>query len=268
MSLSTFEHQKQQLDYLRGVARIAVESKQYQNMNESSLLNLMLSATDLGISPMKAINGGFYVVNGKVCMSTALMADRIRKAGHSIQIKAMTKDKCIIYAQRKDNGDSIHYEYTMEDAGTAGLTSSTTWKKYPKQMLYNRCMSSVARILFSDVVGNSYSEEERFDIQNVPAEDRPLEDAEAELTIEPELSGNSGHFVGKPDKVSELVSNPYQLTEEQCAELDVLLEGENEIKSKLLAHLNLINVYEMNPKDFDRIVKVLKDKKIQRVTHE
>lgn len=238
MTLAKLMHQKQQLDLLKNFAKIAAESKQYQAMTESSLLNLMLSAKDMGISPMKAINGGFYVVNGKVCMSTALMADRIRKAGHSIKIKAMTKDKCIIHATRKDNGDEISYEYTMEDASLAGLNNSPTWKKFPKQMLYNRCMSSVARILFSDVVGNSYSEEERFDIANVPAEERPLEDAEAELTVS-----------------DDTILIPEQLTEAQCAQLDALLHGHHEISDKICSHFEIKSIYEIKPIEFDKVVR-------------
>lgn len=237
-----YEQQKQKLDYLKSLAKVATDSKQYSGMTETSLLNLMLSAQDLGISPMKAINGGFYVVNGKVCMSTSLMADRIRKAGHSIKIVEMTRDKCVIVAVRKDNGDSLKFEYTWEDASLAGLTGSPTWKKFPKLMLYNRCMSSVARILFSDVVGNSYSEEERFDIQGIPAEERPLEDPEEDMIVEV-----------KPEKED--------LTEDQCAQIDILLEGDEEGKQKLLSHLQVDSIYDINPKDFDRVIKSIQKRK-------
>ena len=43
-------------------------------------------------------------------------------------------------------------------------------------MLYNRAMSTLARTLFPDVVGNAYSEDEKYDILNVPPEKRPVED--------------------------------------------------------------------------------------------
>lgn len=259
MSLAT-QHQKQNLDYLKSLAKVASDSRQYSNMTETSLLNLMLSATDLGISPMKALNGGFYVVNGKVCMSTALMADRIRKAGHSIKIKAMTRDKCIIYAVRKDNGDEISFEYTMEDANLAGIAGSMTWKKYPKQMLYNRCMSSVARILFSDVVGNSYSEEERFDIQNIPAEKRPLEDQEPEQLVDAtgELSGNPGTLLDEPLEYYE------KLSEAQCAELDSLLIEDKEMTPKILNQFKIERVYDLKPENFERVARHLRKRKEDR----
>lgn len=162
---------------------MASKSGNYNGMNEMTILNIMLSAKDLGVSPHKALNGGFYVVNGKISMSTALMADRIRKEGHSIKIPEWTSQKCTIIGVRKDNNDSIKFEYTMEDATSAGLTNSPTWKKFPKQMLYNRAMATLARTLFPDVVGNAYSEDEKYDIMNVPPEKRPVEDPDCTLEI-------------------------------------------------------------------------------------
>lgn len=244
-------YEKQKVEALRSVAKIAAESKQYQNMTEAGLLNLMLSAQDLGISPMKALNGGFYVVNGKVCMSTAMMTDRIRKAGHSIKIVEMSRDKCVIIGVRKDNNDSLKFDYTWEDATLAGLTNSPTWKKFPKIMLYNRCMSSVARILFSDVVGNSYSEEERFDIQNVPAEKRPLEipSEDGAVTISAELS---------------LSPTEEELTEDQCQQLEALLAEDVDAAAKILKTLCIDNVYKIHPKDFNRTIQWLKKRRDEK----
>lgn len=170
-----FEEKKQEIDYYKTLAAIAAKSGTTQ-MSPEIMLNIMLTAKDLGISPLKAVNGGFYIVNGKISMSTCLMADRIRKEGHSIKIPEWTAQKCAVLGTRKDNGDSVRFEFTIEDAQAAGLTGSPTWKKFPKQMLYNRAMSTLARTLFPDVVGNAYSEDEKYDIMDVPPAQRPLED--------------------------------------------------------------------------------------------
>lgn len=174
-NLTKVREEKELLDYFKTLCREAMRSGQYGALNEASMLNLMLTAKDLGISPMKALNGGFYVLNGKICMSTAMMADRIRKEGHSIKILEWTDEKCVIIGKRRDNEDSIKFEFTMQDAARAGLVNSPTWKKYPKQMLYNRAMATLARTLFPDVVGNAYSEDEKYDITNTPPKDRPDE---------------------------------------------------------------------------------------------
>lgn len=244
-NLIKFEDPK--IENLRSFARMAAESKQYGQLTEASLLNLMLTAKDMGISPMKAINGAFHVVNGRVCMSTVLMADRIRKAGHSIKIIEMTSKQCVIIAQRKDNGDSLKFEYTMQDADTAGLLGSPTWKKYPKTMLYNRAMSGVARILFPDVIGNCYSEEERFDIQDIAAEERPLEDPEEDITIEMEAQDKQ-----------------VALTKEQCAELEMYLKEDPEVLPKILAKHNISDVKDLAPEKFLAAINFLRNRKEER----
>jgi RecT family protein len=201
--LIKLDEQKQEIDQFRALAMIAMKSGQYGQMSQETMLNIMLTAKDLGISPMKALNGGFYIVNGKISMSTAMMADRIRKEGHSIKIPEWTSEKCVIIGVRKDNGDSIKFEFTMQDAVNAGLANSATWKKFPKQMLYNRAMSTLARTLFPDVVGNAYSEDEKYDIQNIPPDQRPLEDP---TTITVQTSRVEKQKVESSNSISDLES--------------------------------------------------------------
>lgn len=201
-SMIKHEQQKQELDYYKNLAMIASKSGT-TSMTPDIMMNIMLTAKDLGISPMKAINGGFYVVNGKISMSTALMADRIRKEGHSIKIPEWTNQKCVMIGVRKDNGDSVKFEFTMEDAQAAGLLGSPTWKKFPKQMLYNRAMSTLARTLFPDVVGNAYSEDEKWDIMGTPADKRPLEDPDNMEIASIEIKSSEGKE-GSLDRMQQL----------------------------------------------------------------
>ena len=190
-NIVSIEEQRKEIALLKELAQNAVKSGAYP-LNESQIFNLMLSARDFGVSPMKAINGGFNVINGKISMSTSLMADRIRKDGHSIKIVEWTDQKCVIIGQRRDNGDSVKFEFTMKDATLAGLTNSPTWKKYPKAMLYNRAMSQLARVLFPDVVGSCYSEEEIEEINksSFPKQSvqqiEPVKNEEIYEEIEPE----------------------------------------------------------------------------------
>jgi hypothetical protein len=236
-----FEEQKKDLDYLKDLASIAAKSGNYAGMSEVTLLNLMLSAKDLGVSPMKALNGGFYVVNGKVCMSTALMADRIRKAGHNVKITEWTDQKCVMLGIRRDNGDSVKLEFNMDDATRAGLGSSPTWKKFPKNMLYNRAMSTLARVLFSDVIGNSYSEEERFEIQNVPPEKRPLENADSDIVV--------ADIIEKEE--------PEVINDEQLEKIERFLQSYPEKKEKIMKFANVNALEKMNPSVFEKVSNII-----------
>jgi len=188
---------------------------------------------------MKAINGSFYVVNGKISMSTALMSDRIRKEGHSIKIPEWTDQKCVIIGVRKDNGDSVKFEFSMEDATKAGLTNSPTWKKYPKHMLYNRAMSTLARVLFPDVVGNCYSEDEREEIKG-PIKSSPSAKSEEIQVIE------------VPVQIEDA-----ELTEEQRIQLAELTLGDDVLEKKICKHLGIENIYQTPAKDFDRVVSYI-----------
>lgn len=248
-SVTKIEEKKQEVDYYRQLANIASKSGT-AGMTPEVMLNIMLTAKDLGISPMKAINGGFYVLNNKIGMSTALMADRIRKEGHSIKIPEWNSQKCVIIGVRKDNGDSVKFEFTMEDAVCADLVKGPTWKKYPKQMLYNRAMSTLARTLFPDVVGNAYSEDEKWDILDIPPEKRPMEDPEDASTI----------HIALPEEASELPEAVSQSTLETLKSLlieeDIDTEGLesylNELSQKRGQPLEKIIAAACNPQLFDK----------------
>jgi hypothetical protein len=181
-----YEEQKQKITTYKELATIAIRSGCYGQMSVDQATNVMLSAADLGVSPMKALNGGFHVIKGKITMAGHLISDRIRSAGHSVKVTEHTREKCVIIGVRKDNGDSYKSEFDMEDAKLAGLLASPTWKSYPKDMLYNRAIARLGRVLFSDVVGACYSEDEGHDIAGIPAEQRFCEDPD-EIILQPKL---------------------------------------------------------------------------------
>jgi hypothetical protein len=244
-SLTKYQSKAHDIDHFRMLASIASKGGS-SNGSPETLMNIMLTAKDLGISPMKAINGGFYIVNGKISMSTALMADRIRKEGHSIKIPEWTNKSCVIIGVRKDNGDSVKFEYTIEDALNAGLLNSPTWKKFPKQMLYNRAMSTLARTLFPDVIGNSYSEDEKWDIMNVDPADRPLEDPDA-IEVSPNVDESYLPEFLSGEKAKILLNLTSQLDLESVANFDAWIKKE----------YNAISVTELPENSFEKCERSL-----------
>lgn len=204
--LVKFEEQKLKINTYKELATIAIRSGCYGQMSIDQATNVMLSAADLGVSPMKALNGGFHVIKGKITMAGHLISDRIRSAGHSIKVIEHTRQKCVIIGVRKDNADSYKSEFDMEDANLAGLLSSPTWKSYPKDMLYNRAIARLGRVLFSDVVGACYSEDEGNDIAGIPAEERSCEDPDV-ITILPEKLCNTEPLQVLSQKLQEAGMN-------------------------------------------------------------
>lgn len=179
-----FTFQLAELDKIQDTCKKLMATKHYQAMGEAGIHAIMAKAKALGIHPFEALNGGFNCINGKVGMSTEMMAALIRKRGHSItKDPKSTNECCILHGKRADNGDTWTCTFSKEDAVAAGLWNSATWKKYPSVMLYNRCMSQLFRQLFPDLsMGAGYVEDELKEITKTGDYAASLPTAEVEYT--------------------------------------------------------------------------------------
>jgi hypothetical protein len=159
---SDFTNQLAEFDKIQDTCKKILQTKHYQKLGEEGVHIIMAKSKALGIHPFEALNGGFYVVQGKVGMSTEMMAALVRQRGHSITKDPKSNNElCILRGKRADNGDEWICSFSKEDALAAGLWGSATWKKYPAVMLYNRCMSMLFRQLFPDLsLGAGYVEDE------------------------------------------------------------------------------------------------------------
>lgn len=144
------------------MSKQAVESKMYKGIgDQAGVMMIMLSARELGISPMQAINGGLNIIQGKVEISARMMGAMIRRAGHDYVVKETTETSCTIFGKRGDTGREQEATFTIAEAQKAGLVKpGGGWTKWPKDMLYARALSRLARQLFSDVIGIGYVEGE------------------------------------------------------------------------------------------------------------
>ena len=144
------------------MAKQAVSSKLYRALgDESAVMTIMLAARELGIPPMAAINKGINLINGQTEISARQMAALILRQGHIIRKIESTPEKCTLLGIRANNGEQDEETFTLEEAKQAGLIrEGGNWKKWPKDMLYARCLSRLARRLFADIIGMSYVEGE------------------------------------------------------------------------------------------------------------
>ena len=144
------------------MAEQAVPSKMYRGIGEKAgVMMIMLSARELGIPPMQALNGGINIINGKAEISARMMSALIRKAGHEIKIKEISDASCTLIGKRSDTGESEEASFSIADAQKAKLVKpGGGWEKCPKDMCFARALSRLARQLFSDVIGIGYVEGE------------------------------------------------------------------------------------------------------------
>lgn len=210
---------------LQVIAKNAEESGLYGGVGQKSkILMILLAARELGISPMLALNGGIWNIQGKIEISSRLMNGMIRRAGHSIKVIASDETKCTLLGTRSD-GDSIESTFTIEDAAKAGLASRDVWKKYPADMLYNRCMSRLARKLFPDVIGTAYVEGE---IREAKEEEKKLAIADYE-DVTPQSLENSHKSI----PMSEILNGEPKINEQQLMNI---VEGMSKVDETFLSN--------------------------------
>jgi hypothetical protein len=128
--------------------------------DEFAVMTIMLTARELDIPPMAALNGGINIIGGKTEISARMMGALIFKRGHTISVEESSDQKCVLKGMR-NNGQTAFESFTIEEAKQAGLIKDGGgWKKWPKDMCYARCLSRLARRLFPDVIGMGYIEGE------------------------------------------------------------------------------------------------------------
>lgn len=128
---------------------------------------IMAQGRELGLSTMQSL-GNIYVVEGKVSLSSDLMAAMVLKSPvcEYLRCVEMTPERATYLAKRR-GGAEFRYSFSWEDAGKAGLTGRATYKANPADMLRHRALTKCVRAVFPDVVAGLYSRDEAEDIVDV-----------------------------------------------------------------------------------------------------
>jgi hypothetical protein len=132
--------------------------------NGHGVMACILYGRDQGLSPMVALSE-IHMVDGKPTMSAALIAGKVRLAGHKISREAVYDGQGHVvgitaHGERTD-GTRDSFTFTLDMARRAGLAGKTNWKNYPEAMLWARACTQLARMLFSDVfIGSVYTADE------------------------------------------------------------------------------------------------------------
>jgi hypothetical protein len=155
--------------------------------NLPAILACVATGRALGLADMSALRS-IHIIDGKASFSAELMSSLVRKAGHSI-VGESGPTAAKVTGKRKDNGDTMSVEFTLDMADRAGLLGKASWKKYPESMLYARAVSQLCRQLFPDCfAGATYTPEElgRGDVTADELMDEPAQDPESAGASPPE----------------------------------------------------------------------------------
>ena len=194
------------------LCNLLMKTPHYTKMGQEGIFAIVETAKSLGVDPRLALGGGLYFVRGKVEMSARMMSALIRGKKHSITRDKQSNDQiCILHGCRSDNKDCWTESFSMEEAKKAGLVRpNTPWVNFPRDMLYARALSRLARQLFSDIIGNCY--------------------VQGEITLDPNIKEVSTPRVQVLDAETEVKYEEVQaektnlISDEQIKELQAALE--------------------------------------------
>lgn len=125
-------------------------------------LLIMEVGREIGVPNTYALRN-IHVVNGRPVISAELLMALIRRTygPGSIRVAKTSADSCVVQYREAGWDGVSEYEFGIEDAKRAGLTSkSGPWSQYPAAMLRARAISAVARMAFPEAIAGLYTPEE------------------------------------------------------------------------------------------------------------
>lgn len=168
---NSFMPSMQELEQLGRLCHTLAQAPFYQKLGAGGVLAIWLTARELNLPPMMALNGGLHNIEGKVSMSAQLMNMMIINAGHEIEVLYLTDQGCAIrftrvYKSGKRKSDE--YAFEMKDAqrakyfgepgpnGTWLSKPKANWTMYPRDMFFARALSGGAKKFLPEVMMNCY----------------------------------------------------------------------------------------------------------------
>ena len=143
------------LDPVR-VGQIFAQSRLFPDTtSEAQCATKLIVGPGMGLTPYDSMSG-LHIIQGKVVLAANLMSAAIKRNPKYDYRAKTTKDACTItfYDISAGKPEKIgETTFDMDDAKQAGL-GGTNWKKYPKAMLFARCISAGYREHCPDALGN------------------------------------------------------------------------------------------------------------------
>lgn len=177
----------QDIESTQKLCSALMKTPHYAKMGDTGIFAIVQKAKSIGMSPLDALNGGMYFVQGKVEMSGQAMLAVIRAHGHSVSMDPKSTDTCVrMFGRRADNGDTWTAQFSIDDAKKQGIYRNQ-WEKMPKVMCMWRCVSQLGRFLFSDILKGVYVQGE---ISDAPAFNAPVNfnESTGEIEVETQVS--------------------------------------------------------------------------------
>jgi len=165
----------------------------YSQGNVAKVMLVAAKGAQLGVDTMNALQNivpinGLLTIKGDLAKSLIFSSGVLEPGSWKEEYSGSLKDgtyRVTITATRRDNKLTLSRTFSVAHAKLAGLWVDdqklkgkdgwryrhSPWVKYPQRMIYYRCLSYLARDLFSDVLSGMYVYEEA---QDIPKEETTI----------------------------------------------------------------------------------------------
>ena len=135
------------------VAKVFTEGGMFpDNKSVAQCATKLIVGQGLNLTPWESMCG-LHIISGKPVLGANLMAAAIKRSGKYDYRATSTNERCDIdFLDTRTNEVIGTTTWTLADAKRAGLTNQN-WKKYPKAMLFARCISAGYREHCPDALG-------------------------------------------------------------------------------------------------------------------
>lgn len=125
----------------------------------------IMAGQEMGIAPFQAMSD-ISIIQGKAAAGGNIYAAKVKSSGrYDYRVEKWDRTGCdikffeVINGKREGLGTS---SFDEKDAEAAGLLNKDSWKRYPRNMYFNRAMTAGVRTFCPDALGgvNAYTPEE------------------------------------------------------------------------------------------------------------
>lgn len=247
---------QKQLSYaeIEKTARAFVASGMFgRDMDKISKgITKIMAGQELGLAPFASMRA-VHVIEGNATLSANTMAGMVKSSGrYDYEVRKKEVTECVIDFFEYRNGKRVKIgteSFDESEAKAAGLLNKQNWQKYPKAMMFARCISNGVRTFCPDVFsgmlvytpdelnarvgadGNVIDMDADGNITNMPDEKKEDKDPEVDQTPDDESSDG----VDEPAPEEPVAEEPEE-------EVEPELEVTEAFKEELLANIDSLGL--------------------------
>jgi len=245
----------------KSLAKAMASSGYFDDKKTSQSLAKILAGREMGFGPVTSLKN-IHFVQGSIEVGGQLIASKIRQSEkYDYRIDELTDEQCTITIVDSDGNSIGSVTWDKDRADQAGLSGKDNWKKYSRNMLFNRAISDARRFYCPDVMESGpYTPGEVPAGNNVEravesAEQPDVDDADYEVVDDREEQNGQP----EPDKTDDDddTDGSTPATDETLSDLRTIAESVAEERGDVDANEIILKYCQANdtePSDVDEAV--------------